>query len=242
MQTSVHAVDALWIFHPVIEIPLAGIMYRRKLHRRFPIFFAYILFQVVGFAILFPLYRSRSSTDYFFAYWISAIACWVFGFKIIHEVFSDVFRPFPALKDMGRAVFRWAALVTPLLMFVILASSSSGSDTLLGGGLIAAERCVRFTQCALILFLLLFSSYLGVSWQKQSIGIALGYGWFAGVELFAFMFYYGGAINHVAELLNTAAYSLTLIVWITYAAFPASNILPNFRNGQDLPTVDGGTF
>ncbi len=69
-------------------------------------------------------------------------------------------------------------------------------------------------------FLLLFSSYLGVSWRKQSIGIALGYGWFAGVEVFAFMFYYGGAINHVAELLNTVAYSLTLIVWIAYVAFP----------------------
>ena len=151
MQTSVHAVEALWIFHPVIEIPLAGIMYRRKLHRQFPVFFAYILFQVVGFAILFPLYRSRSSTDYFFAYWIDAIACWVFGFKVIHEIFSDVFRPFPALKDMGTVLFRWAALVTPLLMFVILASSSSGSDTLPRDGLIGTERRVRFIQCALIL-------------------------------------------------------------------------------------------
>jgi hypothetical protein len=75
MQASVHVVD------PVIEIPLAGIMYRRKLHQQFPIFFAYILFQVVGFAILFPLYLSRSSADYFFAYWISAMACWVFGLR-----------------------------------------------------------------------------------------------------------------------------------------------------------------
>jgi hypothetical protein len=242
MQANVHVVEALWIFHLVIEIPLAGIMYRRKLHRQFPVFFAYILFQVVGFAILFPLYLSRSSADYFFAYWINAIACWVFGFKVIHEVFSDVFRLFPALKDMGTMLFRWGALMTPLLMFVILASSSSGSDALLRDGLIGTERCVRFIQCALILFLLLFSSYLGVSWRKQSIGIALGYGWFAGIELFAFMFYYGGAINHVAELLNTVAYSLTLIVWIAYVAFPASNTLPNFRNPQDLSTVDGGTF
>jgi hypothetical protein len=48
-------------------------MYRRKLHRQFPIFFAYILFQVVGFAILFPFYLSSSSADYCFAYWISAL-------------------------------------------------------------------------------------------------------------------------------------------------------------------------
>ena len=66
MQASVHAVEALWMFHPVIEIPLAGIMYRRKLHRQFPVFFAYILFQVVGFAILFPLYRLPQFRGLFF--------------------------------------------------------------------------------------------------------------------------------------------------------------------------------
>ena len=99
MQASVNAVEALWIVHPVIEIPLAGIMYWRKLHRQFPIFFAYILFQVAQFVILFPLFRSDSVMEYFLAYWISAIACWVFGFKIIHEIFSDVFRLFPAQKN-----------------------------------------------------------------------------------------------------------------------------------------------
>ena len=151
MQASFNLVEALWIVHPVIELPLAGIMYWRKLHRQFPIFFAYILFQVVQFVILFPLYRWGSSTNYFYAYWISAIICWVFGFKLIHEVFSDGFRLFPALKDMGTVLFRWAALMTPLLMFVILASSSSGSDTLPRDGLIGTERRVRFIQCALIL-------------------------------------------------------------------------------------------
>jgi hypothetical protein len=80
MQASVHVVEALWIFHPVIEIPLAGIMYRRKLHRQFPIFFAYILFQLVGFAILFPLCLSRNSADYFFAY-LDQCHC-VLGFRI----------------------------------------------------------------------------------------------------------------------------------------------------------------
>jgi hypothetical protein len=56
MQASMHVIEALWSFHPVMEVFLAVIMYRRKLHRQFPIFFAYILFQVVLFAILFPIY------------------------------------------------------------------------------------------------------------------------------------------------------------------------------------------
>jgi hypothetical protein len=243
MQASVNAVEALWIVHPVIEIPLAGIMYWRKLHRQFPIFFAYILFQVAQFVILFPLFRSDSVMEYFLAYWISAIACWVFGFKIIHEIFSDVFRFFPTQKDMGMVLFRWAALVTAGLVLVLLASTAVMPGTPLGGGMIAVERGVRFTQCALILFLLLFSGHMGVSWRQHSIGIALGFVWFAGVELVVFVLYSGGAIQQLTlNLLNLVAYSLALIVWITYAAFPATDALPNFRTGQNSLIIDGGTF
>jgi hypothetical protein len=243
MQASVHVVEALWIIHPVIEIPLAGIMYRRKLHRQFPIFFAYILFQVAGFAILFPLYRSRDFMEYFDAHWVSAIACWVFGFKVIREILSDVFRLFPAQKDMGMLLFRWAVLVTGGLVFLLLASTLFTPGATLDDGMIAMERCVRFSQCMLILFLLVFSRHVGVSWRQQGIGIALGFGWFAGVELVVFLLYSERAIETATlNLLNLAAYSLTLIVWIVYVAFPASNTLPNFRNRQDLSTVDGETF
>ena len=121
MRASV--LEAFWILNLVIEIPLAGIMYRRNLHRQFPIFFAYILFQVAGFAILFPLYHWGSSTDYSFAYWITSIVCWVFGFKVIREIFSDVFRLFPAQKDMGILLFRRAALVTAGLVFLLVCST-----------------------------------------------------------------------------------------------------------------------
>jgi hypothetical protein len=173
--------------------------------------------------------------EYFLAYWISAIACWIFGFKIIHEIFSDVFRLFPTQKNMGMVLFRWAALVTAGLVLVLLASTAVMPGTPLDGGMIAAERSVRFTQCALILFLLLFSRRLGVSWRQQSIGIALGFGWFAGVELVAFVLYSGGAIQQLTlNLLNLVAYSLALIVWITYAAFPATDAQPNFRTGQNF--------
>jgi hypothetical protein len=243
MQARVSAVEVLWILHPVIEIPLAAIMYRRKLHRQFPTFFAYILFNLAGFAILFPLYRSDSSTGYFLAYWISAIACWVFGFKIIREILSDVFRLFPGEKRVGLVLFRWAALVTAGLVLVLLASAVVMPSTPLVVGMMAVERSVRFAQCALILLLLLFSRHMGISWRHQSIGIALGFGWFAAVELVAFVLYSGSAIHEsTLDLLNVVAYSLTLIAWIAYAAFPGSNALHNVPTGKNLFIVDGEAF
>jgi len=231
MHAGINVVEALWISHPVIEIPLAGIMYWRNLHRQFPVFFCYILFQVVQFFILFPIFRSDHVLEYFYAYWLSALVCWILGFTILHEAFSDVFRPFHAPKDMGTVMMRWTGLVL-LLSAIVFCASTAGPLTSLPNIMIALERSVRFTQCALILFLLLFSRYLGVSWWRPSIGIALGFGWFAGVELLAFTQRFGGEIYlPIFNLLNIAAYTFALIVWISYAAISAPNDLPNFHTG-----------
>ena len=44
-MNSPHIQLALWIAHPVLELSLAAIMFWRGLHRKFPVFFAYIVFQ-----------------------------------------------------------------------------------------------------------------------------------------------------------------------------------------------------
>src|SRR5579864_1933771 len=120
---------ALWIAHPVLELCLAAVMFWRRLHRTFPVFFAYIVFQVVNFLVLFPIYRSGAILPYFYAYWISAAVSLAVGFKVIHEIFLDVFRPFHTLKDLGTVLFKWAALVMLLVAVVVTASSQGGTDS-----------------------------------------------------------------------------------------------------------------
>jgi len=209
---------ALWIAHPVLELSLAGVMFWRKLHRTFPVFFAYIVFQVVNFLVLFPIYRSGSIMPYFYAYWISAAISLAIGFKVIHEIFLDVFRPFHTLKDLGTMLFKWAAVVMLLVAMVVTAASQPGNDTPLTQAVIIVQRCVRVIQCGLILFLLFFSRHLGVSWRQHSFGIALGFGGFASVELVGLALFSGGQIHPpTLNLINTTAYSLAVLTWIGYA-------------------------
>src|ERR1700752_492996 len=108
--------QALWMTHPVLELSLAGVLFWRRLHRAFPVFFASIVFQVVNFVVLFPIYRyDRGSETYFLAYWITAAISLAIGFKVIHEIFLDVLRPYPNLNDLGTLLFRWAGLVMLLV-------------------------------------------------------------------------------------------------------------------------------
>jgi hypothetical protein len=232
---------ALWIAHPLLELSLAAVMFWRRLHRTFPVFFAYIVFQVVNFLVLFPIYRSGRIMPYFYAYWISAAISLAIGFKVIHEIFLDVFRPYHTLKDLGTVLFKWAALVMLLVAMVVTAASPGGTNTPLAEAVIIGQRCVRVIQCGLILFLLVFSKYLGVSWRQQSFGIALGFGGFASVELVGLALFSGGKIHsHTLSLINTSAYSVAILVWIGYALLkPASreataNLLMSQRWDQGL--------
>ena len=87
--------QALWMTHPVLELSLAGVLFWRRLHRTFPVFFTYVVLQFVNFALFFPIYRYHNGRPYFCAYWISAAISLAIGFKVIHEIFLDVLRPYP---------------------------------------------------------------------------------------------------------------------------------------------------
>jgi uncharacterized membrane protein (DUF373 family) len=226
---------ALWIVHPVLELLLIWAMLWRRLQRSFPVFFAYIVFQVLNFLVLFPIYKFASTTAYFYAYWISKAISLAIGFKVIHEIFLDVFRPYHTLKDLGTVLFKWAALVMVLVAIVVTASSQGSPDSPLVQAVIIGQRCVRVIQCGLILFLLLFSGYLGVSWRQHSFGIALGLGGFATVDLVGMALFSGGQIRpHTLSLINAIAYSFAIFAWIGYASLKTTprNAPANMRMSQ----------
>jgi hypothetical protein len=216
---------ALWIAHPVLQAAVVYFMVRRKLYRTFPYFFAYLLAEMSCFAVVFPIYLNLSYFAYFYAYWASAAVGVVLGFKVIHEIFVDIFRPYHTLKDLGSVLFKWSGLVMVLVAGVVSASTPVTPQGPVVQGIMTLQRSVRVVQCGLVLFLLVFSSYLGIYWRQRSFGIALGFGLFASVELGL------GALNmsgltrfHAVTvgLLNMVAYNSAIVVWLVYSVFKCS--------------------
>ena len=230
----------LWICNPVLELPLAAVMVWRKLHRQFPIFFSYIVFQIINFAILFPIHQYGGYDLYFYSYWIGAVITLALGFKVIHEIFLDVFRPYHTLKDLGTVLFKWAALVM-LLVAVVVAAASPADQSPLAQAVATLQRCVKVIQCGLVVFLLLFSRYLGVSWRQQSFGIVLGFGTYACVQLIGNALYTGGQMNlPLVDMLYPAAYAFAVVTWLGYSLAKVrsregtSNLLTSQRWEQSL--------
>jgi hypothetical protein len=215
---------ALWIAHPVLQSGIAGVMVWRGLHRKFPFFFGYIITQLVSFGVVFPayLYNSHGALT-FYLYWGCQAVSVAFGFGVIHEVFIDVFRAFHTLRDLGTVLFKWAGLVMLLVAGVVSVSTGSTEIEPWMQAIITTQRCVRIIQVGMVLFLLFFASYMGVSRRMRSFGIGLGFGSFAIVELVLVASWVG---NHLANpwmsLVNMTAYNCSLLVWLGYCAVKAA--------------------
>src|SRR5258708_38212737 len=79
------------------------------------------------------------------------------------------------------------------------------------------QRCVRTIQVGMVLFLLFFANYLGVSRKQHSFGIALGLGGYAMVELALIASWLGHYLDNLAmDLVNMAAFNVALLTWLGY--------------------------
>jgi len=207
----------LWCAQPILQSVVAVILWRRKLHKQFPVFFLFLLVQVANFAVIFPLWLTGNYKLYFGPFWLGEAVNAVLGFKVIHEIFLDVFRPYHTLKDLGTLLFKWAGVVM-LLVSVVVAFSNSFDKSLLWHILTTLQRSIRIVQLGLILFLLLFSRFLGVSRKQVSFGISLGFGFLAGVELMLIALNSGGFVTlENLNLINMVTYILAIFVWLGYS-------------------------
>jgi len=216
-MSSADIQTALWVFQPLVQGSIAYIMYRRKLHLSFPIFFAFALVQVGVFAIEFPVYHWGNRDAYFYVFWSVMAVNLIIEFKVIHEVFLDIFRPYPALKDLGTALFKWAALIMILISVVLISVSPAWDDPLAKTGMVA-HRCVRVIQCGMVLFLLAFSKPLGLSWRRQSFGISVGFGFLAAIELLTNALFSGTHISSdLLNIVDMGTYNMAAGLWLAYS-------------------------
>jgi hypothetical protein len=192
-------------------------MVRRGLIRNFRFFFGYLISQLLSFAIVFPAYVWGGYSAMFYLYWATSAISVTCGFLVIHEVFVEVFRFFHTLRDLGTVLFKWAGLVMLLVAAVVSISTNSTQMAPWMQAIITSQRCVRMIQVGMVMFLLFFSQYLGVSWKQHSFGIALGFGSFAVIELVLISSWIG---NHLGDpwvsIINMIAYNSSLALWLGY--------------------------
>ncbi len=212
----------LWIGPILIQCALAYAMIHRKSREQFPFFFYYTLFQILSSSGLFFVFHFSSKAVYFYTYWACAAVTVVLSFCVIREIFENAFRPFAALRDLASILFRWAAVVLLMVAVVMAMTSSSSNSARITLGILTVERGVLLIQGGLLLFLLMYSSRLGMGWKHQGFGIALGFGFFAATHLIlnSLRVQRGSQWHPTYNLLLSLCYNIAVLTWAAYIFSP----------------------
>ncbi|MGH8459598.1 MAG: hypothetical protein ACRESV_09620, partial [Nevskiales bacterium] len=165
----------------------------------------------------------RSPWGYFYTYWIGLIFSFALGFAVIFEILGHVLRPYDALWSLGSKLFFGLGALLIVAGVVSLAGTSTALDyNALMAWIHVTERGLRMVQCGLLAFLVLFSTYFGITWRHHLFGIALGLGVYASVELAATaarseVGWIGHETYNVVRLMASACATL---IWAAYLLRP----------------------
>src|SRR5271165_670452 len=218
-----HSLDyVIWCITPILMSLIAASIWRRRLHKQYPYFFNYVVFQVLSFLIEFPL---RNWINYYYVYWTVQALAVVVSFAVLLEIFRDAFRPYEALRDLSLILFRWCALVVLLVagMWAITSWRGNQLDNFTNA-IYLVDRSIRMMQCGLVLFMLLFSEYLGISRRNVLFGIAVGFGFFAAVNMLVMTALTNHSFLSKPNLgrLSGSAYIVSTLIWLAYTALPVT--------------------
>lgn len=254
----------LWIFSLILQPVIAYVMVRRKASKEFSFFFYFIVFESINSIANFAVYTwgHGITVAYSRVYWSCEAVGSLLGFLVIYEVFDNTFRPFAALRDFSRVIFRWATVLL-VVVAVVMASSTHAAQNVSAAwrcilGILAIQRGVFLIQGGLLLFLLMYSSRLGMRWQQQSFGIALGLGFSASAHLIlnSLQAQLGMAWLPMKDMLMIICDDMTIVLWAAYVLFPETARVTEQAQFEPKPilqrwnhvlsggeeAVNGGTF
>jgi hypothetical protein len=223
---------SLWASSPVSQLVIAAIMFRRSLHREFPVFFSYTLFRATTALLILFLSRLGLLTDpqFFGAEWLHETGCILLRFIVIYELFRVISKAYSDLSTASIELFRWSTavlvLVSVMLSFALRGNPPNGW---IDAGLNVLDRTVDFVQVGLLLIMLLLVQYLQLSGRSYAFGIAVGLGIFAAVDLItSAVLAQSGAISidqqkhltGIVDLISLGAYQACAFIWLFYALLP----------------------
>jgi hypothetical protein len=215
---------------PITLAPLGallqlGILFRmkkRNLHSQFPVFFNYNIYVVVAVPISIVTYLyCTSQHNLYFAYWCLNVFLIGFEFALMYEVFVAALKPYSALIDLGKMIFRWAGVFLLFAAILTAFATSSPSANRLTIATDLLERSMRLMECGLLMLFLLFERKLGLSWRSTSMSIALGLGVTAATGL-AILYLQAKfpAAYQTLGLVNNLCYFGALVYWFTSIRMP----------------------
>jgi hypothetical protein len=216
----------LWLAPHVLQLALAIVLCRRGLHKLFPVFLAYSIFEAIEEFALYGMdvLPSVSGETFWRTFCVGLVIEGLIKFALIGELAVHLLRPWPAVATLGDRLIRGSGVV--LVVLATLAAAYAPLDNPQNAIISRAhilEQTLYIVLSGLVLSLFLFAAYFKLSWNNFAFGIALGLGILSCEHLVAWAVTASGAIpdkRHLLDFVNMATYHVCVLVWFYYFLVP----------------------
>jgi hypothetical protein len=217
MQTYSITQYAIWVLSPVLLLAIAYIMHRTHQSRSFPAFQLYLLWVAFISYLNFAL-QEFSPNIQFYSYWITQAVSIGLSFVVLYEVFRNVLTEGTLPINKSNFVLINGILLLVAAAIALCLQGRDGNKFMYT--ILVLSRTARIVQVGLMLVLIALSLSFGFYWSSQAFGIALGFGFYASIEL----------VNHTVRALlgpvghqvwawvSVLSYQCAAAIWIVYAA------------------------
>jgi len=218
----------LWVAPNVLLVVLAFMMWKRRLHREFPAFFCYAIFEAAGGSAIYAIdvSPSVSGPTYWWSYFLFLVVEAFVKFVVIGEVFTHLLRRYQPLGKLAKVLVSGVGVILVFTATIIAAYANPTAFWLISATRILG-RSVSVVQCGLIVFLFVFAAHFRLSWGRVVFGITLGFGIVAGVYLayWALMAeWFLGQRTYLLDFMNMATYHVCVLIWFYYLLLPQESV------------------
>jgi hypothetical protein len=220
----------LWLGPQVLQAALAVLLWRRGLHRQFPVFFAYLVFEAIEAFTLYGMdvLPSVSTGTWWLACLVGLVIEGFVRLAVIGELFFHLLRSRPAIAKVGSRLISGTGAVLVLIATLAAANVPVGDPQFqMVSRAQILQQTLYMIECGLILFLFLFVACFRLTWDKATLGIGLGRGISASVHLATWAVMANGGLAHryyLLDFVNMATYHLCVLVWFYFLLVPQKSV------------------
>lgn len=197
-------------------VALVLVLIVRGRWRTFPIFSAYIAFQLIETIALYSVHRSGSSQAYFLIFWIGAIIDLGLQIAVVFELTGSVLRPTGTWVRDARKMFLLLALLGTVVAAAISYSVNPTVPNSFDNWIEKGNLFAAMLNAQLFVAMGLASTKLGLAWRHHVMGIATGWAVWAVVGLFveaAYSYFGTDWRGFSLDSVRIVAYQIATVYW-----------------------------
>jgi len=199
---------------------LAVVLVVQGVWRRYPLFTAYILMDLLQSLIMYGL--RNHALAYIYTYWPFELTTMLLGLGVVYEIFRNLLAAYSSLSRIATVLFQVSLVALVLTGCIVMYTQPPMAGNRFIAAFVVVEEGMRIVEVGLLAVLFLFSSAFGLHWKQHVFGIGLGLAVFTAVALAGAAFT-ARVSPHMMPwiiLARQMSFGVSLLVWFGYLLAP----------------------